>query len=210
MAMLGAGLALPIGATDAAVPARKHLRIDVHHHFVPDEVVGNRYIVPPLKSWSLQKSLEDMEQGGVTTAMLSVTPQVLTALAQGGEATSAHYRRANDFAAKLVADHPSRYGLFAGIPITEPDAALKEIDYAFSNLKAEGIGFIGVPKGIRTRVTAVKGRCPRPLDDGDSGEGSNRRRAINQAVRGHVRAFPRPHSASRGISAVASVSMLRN
>ncbi len=27
--------------------------------------------------------------------------------------------------------------------------------------------FNGVPKGVRTPVTAVKGRCPRPLDDGD-------------------------------------------
>jgi hypothetical protein len=26
----------------------------------------------------------------------------------------------------------------------------------------------GVPMGIRTPVTAVKGRCPRPLDDGDA------------------------------------------
>jgi hypothetical protein len=26
---------------------------------------------------------------------------------------------------------------------------------------------IGVPRGSRTPVTAVKGRCPRPLDDGD-------------------------------------------
>ena len=25
----------------------------------------------------------------------------------------------------------------------------------------------GVPKGVRTPVTAVKGQCPRPLDDGD-------------------------------------------
>jgi hypothetical protein len=26
---------------------------------------------------------------------------------------------------------------------------------------------VGVPKGSRTPVVAVKGRCPRPLDDGD-------------------------------------------
>ena len=26
----------------------------------------------------------------------------------------------------------------------------------------------GTPKGIRTPVTAVKGRCPRPLDDGST------------------------------------------
>ena len=34
----------------------------------------------------------------------------------------------------------------------------------------------GIPKGIRTPVTAVKGRCPRPLDDGDVL--SNQRRAF--------------------------------
>ena len=27
------------------------------------------------------------------------------------------------------------------------------------------LGTSGDPNGIRTRVTAVKGRCPRPLDD---------------------------------------------
>lgn len=33
----------------------------------------------------------------------------------------------------------------------------------------------GVPYGIRTRVAAVKGRCPRPLDERDRGEGVIRR-----------------------------------
>ena len=32
---------------------------------------------------------------------------------------------------------------------------------------AQDLDGSGVPKGIRTPVTAVKGRCPRPLDDGD-------------------------------------------
>ena len=34
---------------------------------------------------------------------------------------------------------------------------------------------VGVPPGIRTPVTAVKGRCPRPLDDGDTGGASRDR-----------------------------------
>ncbi len=33
--------------------------------------------------------------------------------------------------------------------------------------RQNGGSFIGVPYGIRTRVTAVRGRCPRPLDEGD-------------------------------------------
>ena len=39
---------------------------------------------------------------------------------------------------------------------------------------------IGVPDGIRTRVIAVKGRCPRPLDDGDAmAEGSPTLHTLN-------------------------------
>ena len=32
-------------------------------------------------------------------------------------------------------------------------------------IKSRSYGQTGDPNGIRTRVTAVKGRCPRPLDD---------------------------------------------
>ena len=40
------------------------------------------------------------------------------------------------------------------------------------------------PNGIRTRVTAVKGRCPRPLDDGDVSRLGNltRQKACNQTA----------------------------
>jgi 6-methylsalicylate decarboxylase len=140
LAALGAGIAqAQTGAVEAA-PVRQRRRIDVHHHFVPTEVVGSSHIVPPLKSWSVAQSLEDMEKGGVTTAMLSATPQVLTALAKDGNVTPAHYRRGNEFAAQLAADHPGRYGVFAGIPLTDTEASLKEIDYAFGTLKVDGIG----------------------------------------------------------------------
>ena len=37
----------------------------------------------------------------------------------------------------------------------------------------------GVPKGIRTPVAAVKGQCPRPLDDGDSFGGARRDRTAD-------------------------------
>jgi predicted TIM-barrel fold metal-dependent hydrolase len=140
MAALGAGALLTPAMRGEAAPAGAHRRIDVHHHFVPDEVVGSTHIVRPLKDWSVERSLDDMAKGGVTTAMLSFTPQILDALANGGPVTPAHFRRGNEFGAKLVADHPGRYGLFAGIPLTDTDASLKEIDYALGTLKADGIG----------------------------------------------------------------------
>ncbi len=53
---------------------------------------------------------------------------------------------------------------------------LKELDPALRKAVASGRSTYeseqkckktGVPKGIRTPVTAVRGRCPGPLDDGD-------------------------------------------
>jgi hypothetical protein len=43
----------------------------------------------------------------------------------------------------------------------------------------------GVPKGIRTPVTTVKGSCPRPLDDGDVGT-SNSVQLASRFVRLHL------------------------
>jgi hypothetical protein len=50
------------------------------------------------------------------------------------------------------------------------------------NLTAEALLLYGVPYGIRTRVTTVKGWCPRPLDEGDEAAFMKRRREIDKLV----------------------------
>ena len=40
----------------------------------------------------------------------------------------------------MMRDHPGRFGLFATLSMLDADATLKEIEYAFDSLKADGIG----------------------------------------------------------------------
>jgi hypothetical protein len=41
-----------------------------------------------------------------------------------------------------AADHKGRYGFYAALPLPDIDASLREIDYAFGTLKADGIGML--------------------------------------------------------------------
>lgn len=122
----------------------KPYRIDVHHHLSPPSYVAalaaTHAVDPPMKNWTAEKSLEDMDKAGVAVAMLSVTTPGLNFIA--GEAARQLARECNDYAARLVADHPGRFGRFAAVPLVDIDGSLNEIAYALDTLKADGIGLL--------------------------------------------------------------------
>jgi predicted TIM-barrel fold metal-dependent hydrolase len=49
-------------------------------------------------------------------------------------------RTCNDFAAEMMRDYPGRFGLFATLSMLDIDATLKEIEYVFNTLHADGVG----------------------------------------------------------------------
>lgn len=146
MAGLGASAVLSgcagTGQAPASRPART--RIDTHHHFwAPSllaEMVSRKIAEPPALNWSLAKTLDDMDAAGVATSILSVTtPAVRFADAALARRLS---RENNEHAAKLVSDHPGRFGSFAMLPMQDIDGSLREIEYALDVLKADGIGLL--------------------------------------------------------------------
>ncbi len=87
--------------------------------------------------WSLAKDLEDMDKAGTAIAFLSLTTPGFT-MGEINEVRKVS-RGCNEAAAKLIADHPGRFGSFATIPLTDTEGALREAEYALDTLKADGI-----------------------------------------------------------------------
>jgi 6-methylsalicylate decarboxylase len=124
--------------------------IDVHHHFVPPfyfsdnreriaAAAGGR-MHPAYASWTCEQTITAMDKQGVATSVLSLTtPGVWFGDAKAAAQTA---RRVNEYAADLVRSHPGRFGFFAVIPLPDTEGSLREIDYAFAVLKADGIGLM--------------------------------------------------------------------
>jgi 6-methylsalicylate decarboxylase len=146
--------AVAVGATavlpgKAAFAQQQRALIDTHHHFYPPgyqklwlDYEDQRKIphFPAQVAWSKAKAIEDMDKAGIRTAMLSVasTPGVWFDL--GPEKAGELARQCNDFAADMMRDNPGRFGLFATLSMLDIDKTLKEIEYVFDTLKADGVG----------------------------------------------------------------------
>jgi predicted TIM-barrel fold metal-dependent hydrolase len=133
------GLGTASGPARAQAPARS--RIDVHHHYLPPfqraTLLKNRGGAG-LPEWTVQNSLDDMDKAGVATAVISsVQPGIWFG---DNEAARKLAREVNDYGARMVTDHPGRFGLFAALPLPDPEGSLKEVEYALDTLKADGIG----------------------------------------------------------------------
>jgi 6-methylsalicylate decarboxylase len=134
-----AATAAPIPAP--AVAAGKPHRVDVHHHYIPPfhaEFIASRRDRGRPPPWSVATSLDDMDQNGIATAVASLAqPGVWFGdIAEGRRLA----RECNEWGARMVRDHPGRFGLFAAIPLPDAEGSLTEIEYALDVLKADGIG----------------------------------------------------------------------
>lgn len=145
LAAAGAGSLLPghsaLFGTQAfaQTPAAKPRRIDTHHHFTPPSwvaVLKEAGRKSGREGWSIEGSLETMDRGGVEMACISPGPFLYRLGDRFYDTMARLSRDANEFGAKMVADHPRRYALFAQLPLPDNDMALKEIEYASDKLKA--------------------------------------------------------------------------
>ena len=91
-------------------------------------------------AWTPAVSLEAMDKHGVATAMLSPVQRLVSdSMSDRSDRARSLTRQSNEYGAQVVKDHPGRFGLFAALPLPDQDGSLREIEYSFDVLKADGI-----------------------------------------------------------------------
>ncbi len=119
-------------------------RIDVHHHIIPPEQVKAAQAAGykdaggvAFPAWSVEAQLSLMDRKGIATAITSVAAP---GVHFGDDAAARSLaRHCNELSARMIADHPDRFGGFAVLPMPDVDGSLKELEYALDTLKLDGI-----------------------------------------------------------------------
>jgi predicted TIM-barrel fold metal-dependent hydrolase len=142
-----AGLAAALPAPAVHAQGAKTL-IDTHNHFYPPpylamqkEWEGKRNIppAPDVFNWTPARLIELMDKDGIRTAVMSLASTPGLWFDAGAEEAAKTVRICQDFVAKMRQDYPGRLGVFAPLSMMNVDVTLKEIEYAFDSIKADGI-----------------------------------------------------------------------
>jgi predicted TIM-barrel fold metal-dependent hydrolase len=127
-------------------------RIDLHHHFLPQDYMraeherssathGNT----DLFSWTPEKSIAEMDKAGIAFAFASTsTPGVWYGDVELGRRLTKQW---TDAAAEALQKYPTRFGLFAPLPVPDTEGSLAQIEYALDRVGADGLGMLANYEG---------------------------------------------------------------
>ena len=126
--------------------------IDIHHHLLPpffvDALAQSGHPAAAQAealAWSPEKSLAMMDASGIETAIVSLSlPGVSFA---GAPDPAALARQSNEYAARMIADYPGRFGAFASLPTLDAQAAMAEVVYALDTLGLDGVMLLSNVRG---------------------------------------------------------------
>lgn len=142
---IGAATALP---APTVLGQGKSKLIDTHHHFYPPayqkaiaewETQRKVPAFPGIAEWTREKAVAAMDKNGITNAVLSLPSTPGLWFDAGPESAKNMVRICQDFAAEMRKDYPGRFGIFAPLSMLDVDVTLKEIEYAFDTIKANGV-----------------------------------------------------------------------
>jgi predicted TIM-barrel fold metal-dependent hydrolase len=150
---------MALGANCLIDGARAHARVkvpaarivDVHHHFFPPvfQEASAKFLkaafgeVPTaIRDWSPSVDIESMDRNGIGFAVINTSARPPEPGSVTIEAYRTQAREANDYAAKMVQDHPKRFAQFGFLPMPDVEGSLREIEYVLDDLKAPGVGMM--------------------------------------------------------------------
>jgi predicted TIM-barrel fold metal-dependent hydrolase len=123
--------------------SQKPNRIDVHHHLLPPPFMA--WLAehhsdwtggPDIPHWTPEEGIHVMERNGIAAAIASTVPSVYW----GDVKQAAHWAaHCNDYAARIVQDHPDHYGAMATLPLPDTAAACKEAERTLDGLGLDAV-----------------------------------------------------------------------
>ncbi|KAK2040031.1 amidohydrolase [Colletotrichum somersetense] len=137
-------------------------KIDTHAHFLPDFYaqalrdaghLPGPDGMPGIPEWSPEAHLSFMESQNIEKSYLSVSSPGVYLSVPSRSATEKAIslaRKVNEYASRLKAEHPDKFGFFASLPLPDVAASVDEITYCFTQLdpKPDGVVLMSNAYGL--------------------------------------------------------------